>query len=58
MRRKNKIKPKLLTPCIRVCVIENGACTGCKRTTEEISEWFWLTDTQKTEIMHQLKTRH
>jgi predicted Fe-S protein YdhL (DUF1289 family) len=57
MRRKNKEKPKLITPCIRVCRLHDGSCIGCKRTEEEISNWFWYTDDQKKTVMEILKTR-
>lgn len=45
------------TPCIRVCRLENDICIGCKRTTEELSKWFWITDDEREEIMKDLKDR-
>lgn len=57
MRRKNKERPKLITPCVRICKLSDDVCIGCKRTTEEISNWFWYEDKQKLEIMEQLKDR-
>lgn len=57
MRRVNKKKPKLITPCIRVCKLENGSCIGCKRTEDEISNWFWISDEEKLKIMKKLKKR-
>lgn len=59
MRRKNKEKPKFINPCINVCTIDNDTnmCIGCKRTTKEISDWFWMNDEQKIEIMKTLETR-
>jgi predicted Fe-S protein YdhL (DUF1289 family) len=54
MRRINKNKPKFITPCIHVCHLENGVCIGCKRTEEEISNWFFYDDKKKLEIMEKL----
>jgi predicted Fe-S protein YdhL (DUF1289 family) len=45
------------TPCIRICKLENDICIGCKRTTEELSKWFWMTDKERELIMDQLKER-
>ena len=44
MRRMNKEKPKLITPCVYICRLQDGICIGCKRTEDEISNWFWYTD--------------
>lgn len=57
MKRKNKNKPKLITPCIRVCRLQDGICIGCKRTEKELSNWFWYTDKEKLQIMEFLKKR-
>jgi predicted Fe-S protein YdhL (DUF1289 family) len=46
-----------LTPCIRVCKLENDVCIGCKRTTEELSNWFWYSEDQKRKLMEELKHR-
>lgn len=46
----------ILTPCIRVCAIdETGVCTGCKRTLEEIKNWLRYTDAERTIICERLK---
>ena len=47
----------MITPCIRVCRLENDRCVGCKRTTEELSKWFWMSDDERQVIMEQLKHR-
>lgn len=57
MKRKNKNKPKLITPCKRICRLQDGFCVGCKRTEEELSNWFWYSDEEKLIIMEALKTR-
>jgi predicted Fe-S protein YdhL (DUF1289 family) len=57
MRRNIKERKPPITPCIRVCKLENGICIGCKRTEKELSDWFWMTDKQKLQIMESLKER-
>lgn len=57
MRRENKKKSKLITPCIRVCKLNNGFCIGCKRTEDEISNWFWYTDEKRLQVVESLKMR-
>jgi predicted Fe-S protein YdhL (DUF1289 family) len=47
----------MITPCVRLCRLEDGVCIGCKRTTEEISKWFWMDDKEKMTIMDNLKNR-
>lgn len=46
----------ILTPCIRVCAVdETGVCTGCKRTLEEIKNWLHYTDAERTIICKRLE---
>ena len=42
------------TPCINVCIIEDGYCIGCGRTQDEIGEWFYADDDRKLEILERL----
>ena len=42
------------SPCIKVCVIEDGYCIGCGRTQDEIGEWFYADDDRKLEILERL----
>jgi predicted Fe-S protein YdhL (DUF1289 family) len=57
MRRQKHNSSSYITPCIKICHIENDKCIGCKRTTEELSNWFWMEDHQKLQVMKQLKSR-
>jgi len=57
MRRQKPNSSSYITPCIKICHIENDKCIGCKRTTEELSNWFWMEDHQKLQVMKQLKSR-
>ena len=55
-----KNTPELpVSPCIRVCKIDaqNGLCTGCLRTLDEIAAWSRLDDAAKTRIYSDLELR-
>ena len=45
------------TPCQQICTINNGVCTGCKRTMEEIRQLQYMTAEQRKEIMEEIKDR-
>ncbi len=49
----------VVSPCIRVCVIEprSGYCRGCRRTLPEIAGWAKADDSRKLEIIAQLGDR-
>jgi uncharacterized protein len=49
---------KVDTPCIGKCYMQDGNCIGCKRTLEEVSNWFTYTPVQRKEVMETLKDRH
>ena len=42
------------SPCINVCILEDGYCIGCGRTQDEIGEWFYADDDRKLEILERL----
>jgi predicted Fe-S protein YdhL (DUF1289 family) len=42
---------KELTPCIKVCEIENNLCKGCYRTLDEIAQWRHLNEEEKKQII-------
>ena len=42
------------SPCIDVCEVENGGCTACGRTLEQIAAWSSLSDEERREIMDDL----
>lgn len=42
------------SPCIGVCGLFDGVCRGCGRTTEEVTEWYNLTDEQKQAVLDRL----
>jgi predicted Fe-S protein YdhL (DUF1289 family) len=47
------------SPCIGVCTINeaSGLCSGCYRTIQEISEWWDMTNLQRSQIMTQIVDR-
>jgi predicted Fe-S protein YdhL (DUF1289 family) len=49
----------MLTPCIKVCVIDaaTGLCTGCGRSLAEIAGWTAMTDGERQRIMRDLPVR-
>ena len=51
--------PPVLTPCIRVCVLdpESALCLGCRRTIDEIARWAAMTETERARIMAELPRR-
>jgi hypothetical protein len=51
--------PSLLSPCIKVCVIDGttGLCAGCARTRAEIAAWSAMSDAERNRIMTLLPAR-
>lgn len=46
----------MVTPCISICKIDEttNICVGCKRTFEEIQDWYSYTSDQRMTIMRRL----
>jgi predicted Fe-S protein YdhL (DUF1289 family) len=42
------------SPCIKVCKLQNNVCVGCKRTQDEIREWFYADDKRKQQILNRI----
>jgi predicted Fe-S protein YdhL (DUF1289 family) len=49
----------LLTPCVRICVIDDasGLCAGCGRTLAEIGAWLGFSDAERRAVMAELPSR-
>ena len=46
------------SPCISVCVMDNNdICEGCYRSAEEITEWSFMTDEERLEVLTKVKER-
>jgi len=46
---------KISTPCIRKCKLINDHCVSCGRSWEQIRDWTFFTESQRLEIMKDLK---
>ena len=42
------------SPCINVCVLDDGVCTACNRTTEDISRWGAMSEAERKTRMAEL----
>lgn len=46
------------SPCIKICKLDaNMICVGCRRTVEEITDWYRLTDAEKQRILENINAR-
>lgn len=45
------------TPCIKLCMVENGLCVGCGRTLDEIAMWGSMAEPQRRAVMDGLAAR-
>ena len=43
------------SPCINVCTVEDGVCTACNRTLEDIANWAGMTDAERKARMGELE---
>lgn len=57
VRRGRNRTTNISSPCILTCKIKDGLCIGCRRTADEISKWSWIEESERLEIMEELKTR-
>ena len=48
---------KVVSPCIKICTLQNDFCIGCGRTTQEIAEWSNASDKKKRDILERLPDR-
>jgi len=44
------------SPCISVCEVEDGVCTACNRTLEDIARWSSMSERERLERMRELAT--
>ncbi|MBV9993266.1 MAG: DUF1289 domain-containing protein [Alphaproteobacteria bacterium] len=49
----------MLTPCIKVCVIDPASrlCKGCGRTLDEIARWGGMSEAERARVMAELPER-
>jgi predicted Fe-S protein YdhL (DUF1289 family) len=55
METKQDTAAKISTPCIRKCKLINDHCVACGRSWEQIRDWTFFTESQRLEIMKDLK---
>ncbi len=48
---------RVVSPCIKICTLQNDFCIGCGRTTQEIAEWTKASDKKKRDILERLPDR-
>ncbi len=48
---------KVVSPCIKICTLQNNFCIGCGRSTQEIAEWSTASKKRKEEILERLPDR-
>ena len=48
---------RVVSPCIKICTLQNDFCIGCGRTTQEIAEWSKASDKKKRDILERLPDR-
>ena len=47
-----------LSPCVGICQYnEEDLCSGCFRTSKEISQWFDMTQEEKKKVISLLPSR-
>ena len=52
------MKSEIKSPCIKVCKYDQeGNCMGCHRSMEEITNWIFMSDTEKKETLKNAELR-
>jgi len=42
------------SPCVRICNVEDGVCSACGRTVEQIAAWGSMTEEERKQAMEEL----
>jgi predicted Fe-S protein YdhL (DUF1289 family) len=46
------------SPCVNICALnEQGVCTGCFRTGDEISNWGLMSSPEKLDVLRRVAIR-
>ena len=48
---------KIVSPCVKICTLQDDFCIGCGRSTKEIAEWSTATMKRKEQILEGLPDR-
>jgi len=44
------------SPCNGICTLDaQDVCKGCKRTREDISRWYVMSNTEKQQVLDRIK---
>ncbi len=43
------------SPCVNICKVEDGVCSACGRTVEQIATWGSMTEAERQRIMEELE---
>jgi predicted Fe-S protein YdhL (DUF1289 family) len=56
---ESTLRNTVLTPCVKVCVIDavSGLCAGCGRSLAEIGGWLGFSDAERRQVMAALPAR-
>lgn len=56
---ESKIIPEVVSsPCVSVCALDDDdICIGCLRSGQEISQWGYLDNSGKREILNKIEQR-
>ena len=47
----------IASPCVSLCNLEDGYCTGCGRSRRQIAHWRRYSDEQRESIMKDLESQ-
>lgn len=45
---------EIKSPCISVCLFEDGICTGCGMTDDESNKWRKMTEEERIKVLQRL----
>jgi hypothetical protein len=45
---------EIQSPCIDLCIMDDGVCTGCGMTNEELTKWAKMTNEERKKVVDRL----
>ena len=52
------VKEEVLSPCVLICDYgPDGYCKGCFRDPDEITDWVYMTNEEKLEVLRMVEER-
>jgi len=46
---------EIQSPCIDLCIMEDGVCTGCGMTNQELTKWPEMTNEERKKVVDRLE---